>query len=65
MELFFSPNKSAGISGALNKPFNTKDIVFFGVAVAMYFAMAILANFCRLEIEPTNPLNDFKGVKED
>ncbi|CDZ79229.1 hypothetical protein BN59_03547 [Legionella massiliensis] len=49
----------------LNKRLNTKDIVSFGVTVAMYFAVAILANFCRLQIEPTNPLKDFKGFKED
>ena len=49
----------------LNKRFTTKDIVSLAVTVAMYFAVAILTNFCRLEIESTNPLKDFKGFKED
>ena len=49
----------------LSKHFSTKDIVSLGVAVAMYFAVAILANFCRLEIEPSNPLKGFQGFKED
>lgn len=49
----------------LTNHFSTKDIVSLGVAVAMYFAVAILANFCRLEIEPSNPLKDFQGFKED
>ncbi|RUR04770.1 carboxymuconolactone decarboxylase family protein [Legionella sp. km772] len=49
----------------LAQHFNTKDIVSLGVAVAMYFAVAILANFCRLEIESSNPLKEFKGFKEN
>lgn len=47
----------------LNEYFSTKDVVSLGVAIAMYFAVAMLANFCRLEIESSNPLKEFKGFK--
>lgn len=46
---------------ALNKHFSTKDVVSLGVSIAMYFAVAILANFCRLEIESSDPLKNFAG----
>jgi len=48
----------------LNKMFATHDIVSLGVTIAIYFAVAILANFSRLEIESSNPLKDFHGFKE-
>lgn len=41
-----------------------KDLVSLAVAVGTYFAVAIITNFSRLEIEAAYPLKDFKGFKE-
>lgn len=49
----------------LSELFNSKDLVSMGVAIATYFAVAILTNFSRLEIETSNPLKDFKGFNDE
>ncbi len=48
---------------ALERPLK-KDLVSLAVAVGTYFAVAIITNFSRLEIEAADPLKDFKGFKE-
>jgi alkylhydroperoxidase/carboxymuconolactone decarboxylase family protein YurZ len=45
----------------LREMFSVSDMVAFGVMLATYCAVGRLANFCRLEIEPSNPLQGFVG----
>jgi hypothetical protein len=57
--------KNAKITDAtflkLREMFSVSDMVAFGVMLATYCAVGRLANFCRLEIETSNPLQGFSG----
>jgi alkylhydroperoxidase family enzyme len=57
--------KNAKITDAtflkLREMFSVNDMVAFGVMLATYCAVGRLANFCRLEIEASNPLQGFAG----
>lgn len=50
----------AGLSALLD----TKDLVSLGATIAIYFAVALLANFCGLQIEESNPLKEFAGFEK-
>lgn len=49
----------------LTDRFTYQEIVSLAVLVSMYFAVGYFVNFTRTQIEPNDPLKNFKGFKEE